>query len=467
MIKNMYKSRSRMIIILVMLAAVLLIFFLLNIVSCSLFDYQTETDGIDSGENETEDIEGELESGEKNESLITIWDCSEPEEKLALINSIEDFMMENNHINIETRHFRNREELEDQFEAASLAGAGPELLLVDLDSVQRLAPGNVLKEITDGEGGFDYSSILDGLAEISEYNGRKYIIPFRGFDFLMFFYNKDLLEGHPESFEEVIEYCKDVNNFGQQIYGFLLNAGEPDWIIPFIGGYSGWIVDYRSNSLTLGTEATEKTMEFLDHIYNEEKVLPYNIEYSEMKDLFKSENAHMIIDNISSIEEYREAGLDFGVSRIPTVLGGDKYPTPLISGFGFMINVNCYGDKLEAANEFIAYMLTEEVQIDWYSETQTIPVLKNIDYNIMTKTDDIIYNAFQQAKLCRGKPYEKLIMVIRDAIRDNAENVISGDTLPEDAALMIKEDALRLRSGEISVEEPEGESDAEGSEGTE
>jgi arabinogalactan oligomer/maltooligosaccharide transport system substrate-binding protein len=196
-------------------------------------------------------------------------------------------------------------------------------------------------------------------------------------------------------------------------------------------------------------------------MYNEEKILPYNMEYSEINDLFKSGNVHMIMNDLSSIEEYQEAGLNFGVSRIPRVLGGNKYPTPLISGFGFMINVNCYGNEMEAVNEFIDYMMTEEVQIGWNSGTQTIPAQKRIDNNVMMVNDEIIYNAFQQAKLCRGKPYERLIMVIRDAIRDNVENVISGDLLPADAALKIQEDALRLRSGEILVEEPEEEGDAE------
>ena len=460
-IKNMSKSRSGVVIKLVTLFTILLFFFLSITVSCNLWDSQAGVDSRDLAGDEAADMEGESESGEKIPSLITVWDCSEPEEKLALINSIEDFMRENSHIEIETRHFRNREELEDQFEAASLAGSGPELLLADLDSVQRLAPGNVLKEINDGENGFDYSLIIDGLVEVSEYNRRKYIIPFRGADFLMLFYNKDILEEPPKSFEEVVEYCKGVNNFRQRIYGFLLNSSEPDWVIPFIGGYSDWIVDYSSNSLTLGTEATEKAMEFLTYIYNEEKILPYNMEYSEINDLFKSGNAHMIINDLSSIEEYQEAGLNFGVSRIPRVLRGNKYPTPLISGFGFMINVNCYGNELEAVNEFIDYMMTEEVQIDWNSDTQTVPVIKSIDNNVMIINDDIIYGAFQQAKLCRGKPYERLIMVIRDAIRDNVENVISGDLLPADAALIIQEDALRLRSGEILVEEPEEEGDAE------
>ncbi len=449
-IESICKSRIGVAIKLVILLTIIPLFFMIATISC---DLQTGVDKNDLTEGETDNIESESESGEAVPSTITIWDYSQPEEKLALINSIENFMEENNYIEIETRHFRNREELEDQFEAASLAGSGPELLLVDIDSVQRLAPGNVLREITDDENGFDYSQVIDGLVEISEYNGRKYIIPFRGFDFLMLFYNKDILEEPPKSFEEVVEYCKNVNNPGQQTYGFLLNAVEPDWIIPFIGGYSDWIVDYSTNSLTLDTAATVKTMEFLTYIYNEEKILPYNMEYSEINDLFKSGNAHMIIDDLNAVTEYQEAGMNFGVSKIPRVLGGSKYPTPLISGLGFMINANCYGGELEAAKEFINYMMTKETQIEWNLDTQTIPVLKNMNASDMMGSDNIIYNALQQAKLCRGKPYEKLITVIRDVIRDNTGKVLSGDLTPDDAAHLMQEDALRLRYGEISVGE--------------
>ncbi|GAH26675.1 unnamed protein product, partial [marine sediment metagenome] len=93
------------------------------------------------------------------------------------------FVSENSNVNVETRHFRSQEELEDQFEAASLAGAGPELLLLDFDGVQRLGPGSVVKEIVDE---VDYALILDGLVEISEYiNGKDYIVPFRSYDFLV------------------------------------------------------------------------------------------------------------------------------------------------------------------------------------------------------------------------------------------------------------------------------------------
>jgi len=452
MVGNVLKVKSRAPVRLIIMSIALSLFFLLNNISCNLIKPRVEGDMGKAEEEVVEDGESEITASEKLPTRITLWDCLDPKERFALIESVDNFIVENDHIDIETRHFRNQEELEDQFEAASLAGAGPELLLLDFDGVQRLVPGNVIKEIADEA---DYSLFLEGLVEISEYNNRNYIIPFRSFDFLALFYNKDLIDKLPMDFEEVIEYCKEVNNFREWTYGFLLNASEPDWIIPFIGGYADWIVDYSSNSLTLDTKATEKTMEFLTYIYNEEKILPYDIEYEEINELFKSGNAHMIINNIRSIKEYQEAELNIGVAKIPRVWQGDKYPTPLISGLGFMININCYGSELEAVNEFIQYMLTEKVQIDWTSNTDTFPVLKNIDRDEVIKNNDIVYDAFQQAKVCRGKPHEELIRIIRDAIRDNVKNVISGDILPGDAALKIQEDALRLRSGNVPVEEAE------------
>jgi arabinogalactan oligomer/maltooligosaccharide transport system substrate-binding protein len=428
------------------LAALLIFTF-----SCQLFKGQTEEE---APAEEVETVTGE--SGEELiEDTVTIleisiWESLGPKERLALMESIEDFLAEYPLINMEARHFRNQEELMDQFEAASLAGSGPEIILVDFNGVYRLAPENVVKEITDE---VDYYNMLDGLVEISEYNGRKYIIPFRANDPLMFFYNKSLMEDVPNDFEEVIEYCKEKNNFEEQIYGFLLNVNEPDWVIPFIGGYSDWIVDYNTDSITLDTEAAKKTLDFLYYIYNEEKVLPFGLGYEDINALFKKGNAHMIINGLWAIDEYKEDGIDFGISKIPEVWGGYKYPTPLISGLGFMINTNCYGNKLEAAKNFVDYMLLEGVQAAWTFDTQTLPILKSIDENKSIENDDFIFNALQQAKICRGEPNEEIIRVIRDALRINLENVINGNITSEEAVLKIQEDAIKLRAGSITVEE--------------
>ena len=427
---------------------------LLALVSCDFINSRgervVETEEI---EENGEDI-GETVEGDELITGITLWDSIDPKERLVLLESRDNFVSENRDINIEIRHFRNQEELEDQFEASSLASAGPELILLDLDGVRRLAPENVVKIIEDE---VDYNLIIEGLGEISRFNNNYYIIPFRSLDFLTLLYNKDFIDQAPEDFDEVMEYNLEVNDPGEGQYGFLLNSTEPDWLIPFIGGYSGWIVDYSSNSLTMDNRATQKMLEFLVFVHGEGGTIPYGLEYSEINELFTSGKAHMIIDKVESLGQYQEMGLNIGISKIPKVLPGGKYPTPMISGLGFMINVNCYGRQLEAVKDFIKYMLGEEVQMSWTRDTDTFPVLKDIDKYEGFSSTGLLFEAYQQAKISRGKPDDEIIRVIRDAIRDNIEGVISGNILPDEASLKIQEDAIRLRAGIVSEEEAEEE----------
>ena len=260
MVKKVIKTAN----IFVLLSIVSLVFFS----GCSLFGGAEE-------ESPQEASSGGRKRSSRRRGLtssiittITLWDCLEPRERMALMESRDQFLSTHRDINIEARHFRSQEELEDQFEAASLAGAGPQLLLLDFDGVYRLAPSNVVKEIVDE---VDYAFVLTGLREIASYNSRDYIVPFRAYDFLMLFYNRDLVENVPRDFEEVFSYIQQIEDQEgtEEQYGFLLNESQADWVIPFIGGYNGWIIDYASNSLTLDSQAMQKTLEFLDYSYNQ------------------------------------------------------------------------------------------------------------------------------------------------------------------------------------------------------
>ena len=421
---------------------------------CSLFGEGEEQAAEETVTEEEDETAQEEIAASSIITTITLWDCLEPRERMALMESRDQFLSAYRDINLETRHFRSQEELEDQFEAASLAGAGPQLLLLDFDGVYRLAPSNVVKEIVDE---VDYAFVLDGLKEISAYNSRDYVIPFRAYNMLTLFYNEDIVENIPRDFEEVFAYIEQVNaleneeeDIGQ--YGFLLNESQADWIIPFVGGYNGWIIDYASSSLTLDSAAMEKTLEFLDYSYTQTGLLEGGLEYGDISELFKTGAAHMIIDYYSNAEEYEEAGIDVGLAKIPRVWEGTRYPTPNISGLGFMININTYEEQLDASREFIDFMISQDIQDDWNSSTLTLPAFTNLEES----SDPLIGAALEQAGVCRGKPYDQILMVIINAINDNVESLLAGDIIPGDAALKIQEDAIRLRSG-IAPLEPKQE----------
>jgi maltose-binding protein MalE len=405
----------------------------------------------ESDVNNTDTVSDESEEVLFEPRTITIWNSCEPRERIALMENINEFANRNNLINIEVRHFRSQEELEDQFEAASLAGAGPEILLVDFDAVPRLAPENVIREITQE---INYSLFLNGLVEISEYNNRKYIIPFISNDFLLFYYNQDLIGEPPQTFNQIIEYSLEYNNPDENLYAFLLNGLEPDWIIPFIGGYSEWILDYRTNSLTLDTNSTKKTLDFLNLIFNEEQIAPYGIGYEEINNSFKEQNTAMIINGSWALEEYRNSGINFGVSKIPRTPDGIRNPTSMMSGLGFLININNFGTKYDASMKFINYMLSDEVQVSWAKNTLSFPAKIEFESTDTNVNDEIIEKLMEISRSCRGKPNQSILRAIRDAVRINSENVILGNISSDEAALKIQEDAIKLKSGGIRIEAP-------------
>ncbi|MCE5328748.1 extracellular solute-binding protein [bacterium] len=401
-------------------------------------DYQQTDSGTGTTVNEAEET-----------TSVTIWDSCEPKERIFLMESINNFIKLNPEININIKHFRNEDELDDVFSASSLAGAGPELILAGFDSMQKLAKENVIKNLTDE---IDYNIFIPGLVEISNFSEKKYIIPFSSSDFLILYYNKDIISEIPATFDEIVAISKESLSAKDPKYGILLNAADPEWAIPFVGEYLDWIYDYDSGVINLNSAAMENTLNFINNLYNVDKIIPENSGYEDMNNLFKSGKAAMIINDVSAVSEYRDAGLNFGTAKIPRNADGSTNPTPMISGLGFMVNNNCSSKSFEVVKNFINYMVSKEVQTSWTLNTSSFPSILDLEKDKLLN-NDIIYNILLQAKICRGKPQEDDLRLITDVMKLSIESVIAGDITPEYAKDKMQEDIIKLKSGEIKVED--------------
>ncbi|MHB1346042.1 MAG: extracellular solute-binding protein [Candidatus Humimicrobiaceae bacterium] len=380
---------------------------------------------------------------------ISIWNSAQPKDRIFLMESINNFTKINPEITVNARHFRNEEELVDVFSAASLSGAGPEIVLASFDSMKKMANENILKDLTDE---MNYDIFLEGLTELSSFDSKKYIIPFSSSDFLVFYYNKDIISEVPSNFDDVIVLSKESLSGEDSRYGFVFNASEPDWTIPFVGGFFDWFYEYSSGDVNLNTSAMEKTLDFINNIYNVEKIMPANRGYEESNNLFKSGNASMIINGVWAVDEYREAQINFGISKIPRNTGAATNPTPMISGLGFMVNSNSTAESFETSKKIIDYMISAEIQTSWALNSSSYPAITGLETNMLSN-NDLIYNILLQAKVCRGKPPEEELQLIRDVLRINIEGVLAGDISPADAKEKMQEDLIKLKSGEIEVQD--------------
>jgi len=315
--------------------------------------------------------------------------------------------------------------------------------------MKKMAKENILKNLSNE---IKYDIFLEGLTELSSFDGNKYIIPFSSSDFLVFYYNKDLITDVPANFDDVIIRSKEFLSSKDPKYGFVINALEPDWVVPFIGGYNEWFYEYGSGDINLSSAAMEKTLNLINNIFNVEKIIPANNGYEELNNLFKSGKAAMFVNGVWAVDEYKEAGLNFGIAKIPRNTISDASPTPMISGLGFMINSNSGVKSFETAKEFINFMISPDVQTGLALNTSSYPAITGLETGSLSG-DDLLYNILLQAKICRGKPQEEDMQPIRDVLRINIESVLSGDISPTDAKEKMQEDLLKLKSGEVELKD--------------
>ncbi len=400
-------------------------------------------------EKTTEELteEKDIQKHEGRQTVI-FWDSCEPGERIFFMNNIEGFKKENPGIDITVKHFRSEEELMDTFSAASLAGAGPDIMLLGLGSTKKLAKENVLKDLT---GEFRYDLFVSGLSEQTFFNGKNFAVPFTASDFLLFFYNKDLVSQVPSDFNEVLAYPKEKTDVSAALHGFLLNARQPEWIIPFTGGFLDWIYDYDNGAISLNNKSVIKTLKFLDELYNTDKAIPFNVDYEEINDSFKSGETAMIINGTWAIDEYKNENLNFGVSKIPRLPEALSNPTPMVTGLGFMVNVNISTESFENSKTFINYMLSKTIQKAWMLNTASFPAITGLEKEEVF-SDDVLYNALLQLKICRGALPEEDMRLVREVIKANTEKLIAGGISVEDAANKMQEDIIKMKSGQLKIE---------------
>jgi len=188
------------------------------------------------------------------EKAIVIWEQKDPEEQTLLEKHLEAFMVKHPGVKVTTVHFET-DQLHSQFQTAALAGGGPQIVYGPSD---KIGPYSVMKLIRPLEDIFDPAFLGQfDPGSIPKLEGHVYAVPDQVGNHLMLLYNKDIVATPPEDSDEWIKMCrestKDLDGDGlPDRYGLVFNFMEPFWLVPFVGGFGGWIMD-ENNNPTLNT----------------------------------------------------------------------------------------------------------------------------------------------------------------------------------------------------------------------
>lgn len=366
---------------------------------------------------------------------ITLWHSMLYAERVVLAELVEKYESENPGIEI-TVLYRETEELRSGFQNSALAGSGPELVHGPSDQVGPFATMGIIRPLEDM---FD-QEYLDRFNPqgMTWYKGHLFQMADRLGNHLCLVYNKDFISEPPVNSEEMIqmglEITKDTDGDGKNdVFGLVWNFTEPYFFVPFLGGFGGAVMDENYHP-TLNTKAAADAFQFVIDLRDKYKITPANCDYEMANTLFKDGQAGMMINGDWSWGTYRDAGIDFGVARIPQIVETGLWPSPMVSPKGFSINANIGADKLPATQAFLEFLMSPESQLTLAKGTNMMPTALALMDDPFITENEIMKNSAAQIEVGTPMPVVPELRAVWDAMRPSYQKVLGGAIGADEAA---------------------------------
>ena len=337
-----------------------------------------------------------------------------------------------------TALYKETEELRSGFQIAAIGGAGPDLVYGPSDQVGPFEAMEIILPL-DTLFSLKYLSRFDPKGLIYSH-GHLYQIADRVGNHVMLVYNKALISKPPQTMDELIKFGEKFTQ-PSNYYGLVWNYTEPYFFIPFLTGYGGWVMDSVGKP-TLDTPQMVEALKFMKALRDKYKIVPKSCDYETADALFKEGKAAMIINGPWSFGDYKKAGIDFGLARIPLINQTGMWPGPMVSPLGFSINAAVPRWKVPEVVELMKYLLSPEVQLTYTKQFDTIPTRKDLYEDPAVRDNPLVRMSEYQMEVGRTMPIVPELRAVWDAMRPSYQAVLGGTETPEQAAREMQKSAV-------------------------
>lgn len=326
------------------------------------------------GESESEDTEQS--SGEETTTLV-VWE--DIDKSNGIEKAVAEFEeMHNVTIDLIEKPYANQ--IED-LRLDGPGGTGPDVLTMAGDQIGTAVTEGLLSELQVGEdiqGLYSDASMQSQMVE-----GKVYGLP-KAVETTILYYNKDIVseEELPETLDGWYELSTELTD-GEN-FGFLALWDQIYYANSVMSGYGGYIFgqdeegNYDVTDIGLNNEGAIEAAEVMQRFY-EEKLFPSGIIGEQginvLDSLFTEGKAAAIISGPWNLEPFSSAGVNYGVTTLPTLPNGE----PMSSFIGVKsYNVSTYSKNPELAQEFVEFIANEENSRTRYELTQEVPAVTSL-----------------------------------------------------------------------------------------
>jgi maltose-binding protein MalE len=378
---------------------------------------------------------------------VVIWEQMDPRERTLLEKHIGEFRAahpEHADIRISRANY-NTEDLRTQFQTAAMAMGGPNLVYGPSDQVgpfvimdlilplDELLPPEVLAR-------FDPS----GLPTLE---GHVWGLPDQVGNHLTLVANRAHVEAIPQDADAWVEQLRrltvDRDGDGKpEVYGVVFDRIEPFFLVPWLGGFGGWVMDAQANP-TLDSQGMIDALTFLKSLVDA-GVMPRECDYQLADTLFKEGRAAYIVNGPWSWDGYRQAGVDIELGLLPRIPATGLWPSPMTAAKCYSVNRYTHAKSLPATLALLRWLTSPEVQKDLARELAVLPGDIEVRADPALVADPLLAASRRQVDHGRIMPIVSEMRAIWDAMRPAYQACLSGEATPAEAAARMQERAVRL-----------------------
>ncbi|WP_088810956.1 MULTISPECIES: extracellular solute-binding protein [Listeria] len=339
----------------------------------------------------------------------------------------------------------------EQLEALPLdgpAGTAPDVMMSAYDRIGGLGQQGHLAEVKLGNK--DQYDEKD--AKQVTIDGKIYGAP-AIIETVVLYYNKDLLDKAPETFGDLENISKDArfdfsSEKGKNI-GFLAKWTDFYFSYGLLAGYGGYVFgDDGTNPQDIGLNnkgsvegITYATKWFQD-------VWPKGMQDNKsaddfIQDQFVKGKTAAIIGGPWSAANYKEAKLNYGVAKIPTLPNGKEY-SPFAGGKGWVISN--YSKNKDLAQKFLDYVTNEKNQSTLYDLTNEVPANTAARKAALDKNDELTNAVIEQYENAQPMPNIPEMAEVWTGAENLMFDAASGKKTPQKSA----DDAVKVIEDNIS-----------------
>jgi maltose-binding protein MalE len=374
---------------------------------------------------------------------IVVWEQMDPQEQILFDEHVAEFRRRHPEFadfTIERVHYRV-EDLPTQFQTAALAYGGPNLVYGPADKIGPFQIMGLLMPIEelcpDELPRFDP-------AALPVLSGRTWGLPDYVGNHLTLVANKALVDTVARTtdqwLDQLVAATRDNDGDGRtDQYGLVFNLLEPFWLVPWLGGYGGWVMDDEARP-TLDTPAMIGALGFMADL-RERRVVPRECDYPLADTIFKEGRAAYIINGPWSWEGYRQAGIDIELAPIPMVTETGFWPSPMTSAKCYSVNRYLDPETKECTAALLAWLTSYEVQCELARRLSVLPSDLEARKLPELSSDPVMLASTDQIAKGRLMPIVPEMRAIWDSMRPGYQSVMNGEMSPQEAARFMQDRA--------------------------